>query len=134
MDEDIERLSVPMDIRFRDLSRGQAMKAMTIAALGLEPRSCCSTNPSPASTPPPAKTCSPLLERIDTGRQSILIATHNSDGGPPGDRVVILHEEGRVTQAGPIDQLVPEAQPRNPCRATPARALCPQHPRSESVR
>ncbi|MEZ6003795.1 MAG: ABC transporter ATP-binding protein [Planctomycetota bacterium] len=115
VDEDIERLSVPMDIRFRDLSRGQAMKAMTIAALGFEPPLLLLDEPF-AGLDPTAREdlLAALLERIDTGRQSILIATHNLEmAARLADRVVILHE-GRVTQAGPIDQLVPEAQPPKP--------------------
>ena len=114
-DQDSETLKVPLDTPFSDLSRGEAMKAMAVAALAPRPRLLLLDEPF-AGLDPSAREelLSGLLARIEMQNQSILIATHNLDmAARLADQVVVLHE-GRVTQRGPVADLLPERTPPVP--------------------
>ncbi len=112
---DSESLKVPLDRPFSSLSRGEAMKAMAVAALAPRPRLLLLDEPF-AGLDPSAREelLSGLLARIEMDNQSILIATHNLDmAARLADRVVVLHE-GRVTQEGTVENLLPERTPPQP--------------------
>ncbi len=113
--EDCDRLKVPLDRPFSALSRGEAMKAMAVAALAFHPRLLLLDEPF-AGLDPSAREelLSALLARIEMQDQSILIATHNLDmAARLADRVVVLHE-GKVTQEGSVQDLLPERTPPTP--------------------
>ena len=74
--------------------------------------SCCSTSPSPLSTPPPASTraatCAATSKRIAGVR---IVITHDPlDAAALADRIVVL-EAGRVVQEGTLAEIT--AQPRS---------------------
>lgn len=112
---DSSTLKVPMDTPFSQLSRGEAMKAMAVAAMAPHPKLLLLDEPF-AGLDPTAREelLATLLTRIEMQDQSILIATHNLDmAARLADRVVVLHE-GRITQEGPVCDLLPERTPPIP--------------------
>ncbi len=112
---DSASLKVPMDTPFSQLSRGEAMKAMAVAAMAPHPKLLLLDEPF-AGLDPTAREelLGTLLERIEMQDQSILIATHNLDmAARLADRVVVLHE-GRITLEGPVSDLLPEKTPPVP--------------------
>ncbi len=113
--QDSETLKVPLDTPFSKLSRGEAMKAMAVAAMSPHPRLLLLDEPF-AGLDPTAREelLGTLLTRMEMKDQSILIATHNLEmAARLADRVVVLHE-GKVTQEGLVEDLLPEQTPPVP--------------------
>ena len=110
-----EALRIPLDTPFRSLSRGQAMKAIVLSAMAPAPRLLLLDEPF-GGLDPNAKEelMASLLTCVEDQDQSILIATHQMDvAARLADQVVVL-EEGRVTAAGHVEELVPERTPPQP--------------------
>ena len=106
-----ERLELPLETRFRALSRGQGMKAMLVAALAHDPDLLLLDEPFGGLDPlAREELLAGVLSELRTGEHTILLTTHELElAARCADRVAIVHE-GRIELAGSLDDLLgPEA-------------------------
>ena len=113
----VERLEVPTDTRFKQMSRGQGMKAMLAAALA--------PNPPVLLLDEPFGGLDPLIREevlrnviaaLGGEPRTVLLCTHDLDvAARIADRIAVL-ADGRVVREGPVSDFadVPEGE------ATPA--------------
>jgi ABC-2 type transport system ATP-binding protein len=108
-------LSVPLDVRFRDLSRGQGMKAMLAAALAPDPEVLLLDEPFAGLDPMVRDdVLRGVLGELREGRRTVICATHELDAAARiADRVAIL-ANGRIAREGTLaDVLGSEDEPQS---------------------
>jgi ABC-2 type transport system ATP-binding protein len=99
-------LSVPLDVRFRDLSKGQGMKALLAAALAHDPKALLLDEPFSGLDPivRDAVLRGVISSLRDEGR-AVLLATHELDAAARvADRVALL-SEGRIVRCGTLAEV-----------------------------
>lgn len=104
--ETAEALAVPLDVRFRDLSRGQGMKAMLAAALAQDPEVLLLDEPF-AGLDPLVKdeVLAGVVRWLRDGRRTVVCATHELDAAARiADRVAIL-ASGRIAKEGTLAEV-----------------------------
>jgi ABC-2 type transport system ATP-binding protein len=103
----VASLGLPLDLRLHALSRGQATKAMLIAALAHEPSLLLLDEPFSGYDPPTREALlSAFLVSLDVERTAVLLATHDLDiAGRVADRLAVL-SEGRLDDMGSIDEVL----------------------------
>jgi ABC-2 type transport system ATP-binding protein len=108
-------LSVPLDVRFKDLSRGQGMKAMLAAALAPDPEVLLLDEPFAGLDPMVRDdVLKGVLGELREGRRTVICATHELDAAARiADRVAIL-AKGRIAREGTLaDVLGTDDEPRS---------------------
>ncbi len=105
--EAAESLAVPTDVRFRDLSRGQGMKAMLAAALAQDPEILLLDEPFAGLDPMVREdVLKGVIRGLRDGRRTVVVATHELDAAARiADRVAIL-AAGRVARSGPLGEVL----------------------------
>ncbi|MEM7199974.1 MAG: ABC transporter ATP-binding protein [Planctomycetota bacterium] len=107
-------LAVPLDERFADLSRGQGMKAMLVAALASSPELLLLDEPFAGLDP---LVRDEVLRGViaglrDEGR-TVLCATHDLEvAARIADRVAVL-SQGRIVADGTVEEVLGHAEPAN---------------------
>jgi len=102
-----ERLRVPWDTKFADLSRGEGMKAMFVAAVAFRPPLLLLDEPFGGLDPLVREEVLRLfLETVADEETTALVATHDLDvTARIADRVALL-AHGRIECAGPVDEVL----------------------------
>jgi ABC-2 type transport system ATP-binding protein len=100
-------LSVPLDVRFKDLSRGQGMKAMLAAALAPDPEVLLLDEPFAGLDPMVRDdVLKGVLGELREGRRTVICATHELDAAARiADRVAIL-AKGRIVREGTLAEVL----------------------------
>ena len=110
----VAALDVPTDVRFRDLSRGQGMKAMLAAALAQDPQVLLLDEPFAGLDPMVRDdVLKGLVRELDGGRRTVVCATHELDAAARiADRVAIL-AGGRIAREGTLAEVLgrPDDEP-----------------------
>ena len=99
----IERLDVPTDTRFKQMSRGQGMKAMLAAALAPNPPVLLLDEPFGGLDPlVREEVLRNVIAALGGEPRTVLMATHDLDvAARVADRIAVL-SEGRVVREGPV--------------------------------
>jgi ABC-2 type transport system ATP-binding protein len=115
-----ERLGVPLERRFAELSRGQGMKAMLVAALAHRPPLVLLDEPFGGLDPVARdELLGALLGEVELEECAVLVATHDLDvAARMSDRVALLRD-GRIAALGTLDEVCE----RDAGGETPVRAL-----------
>jgi ABC-2 type transport system ATP-binding protein len=103
----IERLRIPIDTRFADLSRGAKVKCMLVAAMAHGPALLLLDEPF-AGLDPLAREeiLGAFLETLPLGGTTALISTHDLDvAARIADRVALL-VEGRLETCGTLEEIL----------------------------
>ena len=102
-----ERLQVPLDTRFSQLSRGQGMKAMLVAALAPEPELLLLDEPFAGLDPlVREEVLQGLITELRDGERTVLCATHELEiAARIADRIAVLHR-GRIVRHGALDEVL----------------------------
>jgi len=102
-----ERLGVPLDRTFRQLSRGEGMKAMLAAALAPDPEVLLLDEPFGGLDPVAREEMlRALVGALGERRRTVLVSTHELDlAARLGDRVAIL-ETGAIRTEGPLNEVI----------------------------
>ncbi len=102
-----ESLAVPLDVRFRDLSRGQGMKAMLAAALAQDPEVLLLDEPFAGLDPMVRDdVLKGVVRELQDGRRTVICATHELDAAARiADRVAIL-ASGRIAKEGTLASIL----------------------------
>ena len=108
-------LRVPLGRRFAQLSRGEAMKAMLVAALAPRPRLLLLDEPFAGLDPLVRdEVLAGVLGPLRDAGMSVLCATHELDvTARLADRIAVL-AHGRIVRHGPLEELVGADQGRLP--------------------
>jgi ABC-2 type transport system ATP-binding protein len=103
----VERLEVPRDVPFRDMSRGQGTKAMLAATLAHEPEVLLLDEPFGGLDPlVHDEVLAGVVRSLAESKTTVLLSTHDLDvAARIGDRVAVL-VDGRVRRETGIDDLV----------------------------
>jgi ABC-2 type transport system ATP-binding protein len=106
----VASLEVPTDVAFRDLSRGQGMKAMLAAALAQDPEVLLLDEPFAGLDPMVRDdVLKGVVREIADGRRTVICATHELDAAARiADRVAIL-SGGRIAKEGTLAQVLGSA-------------------------
>ena len=100
----VASLDVPMRTRFKNLSRGEGMKAMLVAALAHEPELLLLDEPF-AGLDPVAReeVLRGVIEELRSGERTVLCTTHDLDvAARIADSVAVLNA-GRIEMHGSLD-------------------------------
>ncbi len=102
-----ERLGVPLDRSFRQLSRGEGMKTMLAAALAPDPEVLLLDEPFGGLDPVAREEMlRALVGALGERRRTVLVSTHELDlAARLGDRVAIL-EAGVIRTEGPLSEVI----------------------------
>ena len=110
----VQSLDVPTDVRFRDLSRGQGMKAMLAAALAQDPEVLLLDEPFAGLDPMVRDdVLKGVVRELEGGRRTVVCATHELDAAARiADRVAIL-AGGRIAKEGTLAEVLgtPDDEP-----------------------
>ena len=102
-----ERFGLPLDTRFRSLSRGEGAKAMLAAALAPEPRLLLLDEPFSGLDPIVRnELLQSLLEELAAGERAALVATHDLDVAARVAYRVIVLGDGRIRTAGTVAEVL----------------------------
>jgi ABC-2 type transport system ATP-binding protein len=106
----VETLSVPTNVPFRALSRGQGMKAMLAAALAPDPEVLLLDEPFAGLDPMVRdEVLRGVLGELRDGRRTVVCATHELDAAARvADRVAVL-AGGRIVREGTLADVVEAA-------------------------
>ena len=110
--EVINSLSIPRNIPFKAMSRGQAMKAMLVAALAPEPELLLLDEPF-AGLDPLAReeVLRGVLGQIREENRTVLCATHDLDvASRLADRIAVI-SQGRLKKEGTVEDVLGCMQP-----------------------
>lgn len=102
-----DALRVPLDVRFKDLSRGQGMKAMLAAALAQDPDVLLLDEPFAGLDPLVREdVLKGVIRELREGRRTVICATHELDAASRiADRVAVV-AAGRVARIGTVAEIV----------------------------
>jgi ABC-2 type transport system ATP-binding protein len=105
-------LRVPLDVRFKDLSRGQGMKAMLAAALAPEPELLLLDEPFAGLDPlVREEVLRGVIASLRQAGRTVLVTTHDLDvASRVADHVAVL-ARGRITACGTVAEVLGEAEP-----------------------
>ncbi|MFT4540441.1 MAG: ABC-2 type transport system ATP-binding protein [Planctomycetota bacterium] len=126
-----ERLQVPTNTRIENMSRGEAAKAMLVAALGSQPRLLLLDEPFARLAPPVREeVLGVFLEEAPLEGGTVLLATHDLEiAARAADRVLLL-SEGRLEHDVNVHEL--EAEADGEFRLTAKlRELYPEDPKEK---
>lgn len=99
-------LAVPLDVRFKDLSRGQGMKAMLAAALAQDPAVLLLDEPFAGLDPLVRdEVLAGVVRWLRDGERTVVCATHELDAAARiADRIAILGS-GRIAREGTLSEV-----------------------------
>ncbi|MHC5062374.1 MAG: ABC transporter ATP-binding protein [Planctomycetota bacterium] len=100
-------LKVPMDRRFKHMSRGEGMKAMLVAALTPDPKLLLLDEPFGGLDPMAREeVLSRIIDEARVGERTLLCSTHDMEvASRIADRVAVL-EEGKIERHGPVSEIL----------------------------
>jgi ABC-2 type transport system ATP-binding protein len=103
----VDVLSIPTDVKLRDLSRGQGMKAMLAAALAPDPDVLLLDEPFAGLDPiVREEVLRSVIGQLRDGRRTVVVATHELDAAARiADRVAVL-SDGRIVKEGTLSEVV----------------------------
>jgi ABC-2 type transport system ATP-binding protein len=103
----VASLDVPTDVRFKDLSRGQGMKAMLAAALAQDPEILLLDEPFAGLDPMVRdEVLKGVVRELKDGERTVVCATHELDAAARiADRVAIL-AGGRIAKEGTLAEVL----------------------------
>lgn len=103
----VDALSIPTDVKLRDLSRGQGMKAMLAAALAPDPDVLLLDEPFAGLDPiVREEVLRSVIGQLRDGRRTVVVATHELDAAARiADRVAVL-SDGRIVREGTLSEVV----------------------------
>ncbi len=106
------QLDVPMQTKFKALSRGQGMKAMLVAALAAEPELLLLDEPFAGLDPlVREEVLSGVVLALRDGERTVLCATHELEiAARIADRVAVLHA-GKIVQHGDLAEVLGQDEP-----------------------
>ena len=101
-----EMLRVPLDIRFRHLSRGQGMKAMLAAALAQDPEILLLDEPFAGLDPVVREdVLRGVIAELRDGKRTVICATHELDAAARiADQVAVL-SNGKIVRYGTLAEV-----------------------------
>jgi ABC-2 type transport system ATP-binding protein len=106
------RLAVPLHTRIKELSRGDGMKAMLVAALAGEPELLLLDEPFAGLDPlVREEVLQAVVEALRDGERTVLCATHELEiAARIADRVAVL-DRGRIVRHGDLGEVLGEDEP-----------------------
>lgn len=115
-DDLVERLGVPTTTRFKQMSRGQGMKAMLASALAHDPRLLLLDEPFGGLDPLVREdVLRNVIAALGDEPRTVLMCTHDLDvAARVADRIAVL-VEGRIVREGPVGEFADDGA------ATPER-------------
>jgi ABC-2 type transport system ATP-binding protein len=111
----VAALRVPLDVRFKDMSKGQGMKAMLCAALGQDPDVLLLDEPFSGLDPVVREdVLRGVIGALKDGGRAVLCATHELDAAARiADRVAVL-AGGKLVRCGTVAEVVgSDGEPAN---------------------
>jgi ABC-2 type transport system ATP-binding protein len=107
-----QRLDVPLQTKFKALSRGQGMKAMLVAALAPEPQLLLLDEPFAGLDPlVREEVLQGVVEALCFGERTVLCATHELEiAARIADRVAVL-SDGRIVKHGDLAEVLGQDEP-----------------------
>ena len=106
-------LDVPRDVPFGQLSRGQGMKAMLVAALAPQPELLLLDEPFGGLDPMTREDLlRGVISELREGERTVLLSTHELElAARIADRVAILRD-GQIREHGTLEEILGEDEPR----------------------
>ena len=103
----VDSLAVPLNVRLRDLSRGQGMKAMLAAALAPDPDVLLLDEPFAGLDPiVREEVLRGVIGELRDGRRTVVVATHELDAAARiADRVAVV-SDGRIVREGTLSEVI----------------------------